>query len=396
MRGGEELYESSWIELSRSALRDNVAFMRGHIGPHTELSCVIKGNAYGHGINAFLPLAEECGIRHFSVFSAREAEEALKARRHGSSIMIMGYLPEEAIPWAIRNDVSFYVFDIPRLESAAKFAGQLQMTARIHLELETGLNRTGITEDELERAAEMIKACPDLEVAGVTTHYAGAETVSNYLRIQNQIVLFNDKCSWLEERGIDVGMRHTACSAAALTYPETIMNMVRSGIALYGYWPTGETKMNYLLNYSGGDEDELCKIPSPLRRVMSWKTRIMSIHDLSPGQFVGYGNTCMTTVRSRIASIPIGYSHGFPRDLSNLGFVLVRGRRAPVTGLVNMNMTLVNVTGIEGVSRGDEVVIIGRQGDMEVTVSSFSEMSQYLNYEVLVQIPQHIPRVAVD
>lgn len=370
--------------------------MRGHIGPGTELSCVLKGNAYGHGIQAFLPLAEDCGIRHFSVFSAREAEEALNARRHASSIMIMGYLPEEAVPWAIRNDISFYVFDLPRLEMAVKVARQLRLTARIHLELETGLNRTGITEDEMERAAAMIKSCPELEVAGVTTHYAGAETVSNYLRIQNQIALFNDKCSWLEEQGIDVGLRHTACSAAAMTYPETIMDMVRSGIALYGYWPTGETKMNYLLNYSGGDEDELSKIPSPLRRVMSWKTRIMSIHDLPPGQFVGYGNTCMTTVRSRIASIPIGYSHGFPRDLSNLGFVLVRGRRAPVTGLVNMNMTLVNVTGIEGVSRGDEVVIIGEQGDLEVTVSSFSEMSQYLNYEVLVQIPQHIPRVVVD
>ncbi len=387
------MYDGSWIELSRSALKCNVDFMKGHIGKDTVLSSVIKGNAYGHGIKAFLPLAEECGIRHFSVFSAREAEAALKASSMGSRIMIMGYISSEAIPWAIENGISFYVFDRDRLEVTVETATRMKMMARIHLELETGLNRTGFTEDELEFVAGTIRECGFLELAGVTTHFAGAETVSNYLRIQNQIAVFREKCRWLRNKGLEIGLRHTACSAAALTYPETTMDMVRSGIALYGFWPTGETKMNYLLNYMG--ENEMTKAPSPLKRVMSWKTRIMSIHDVAPGQFVGYGNTCMTTVSSRIASIPVGYSHGFPRDLSNLGFVLVRGRRAPVAGLVNMNMTLVDVTGIPGASPGDEVVLIGEQGDLEITVSSFSEMSQYLNYEVLVRIPRHIPRNAV-
>lgn len=370
--------------------------MKGHIGPDAILSSVIKGNAYGHGIKAFVPLAEECGIRHFSVFSAREAQVALEAVTHGSVIMIMGHIGDEAVPWAIEHGISFYVFDFHRLQIAAEAAGRIGRKALVHLELETGLNRTGFTEDEMERLVKAVRGCPDLAVTGVATHYAGAETVSNYLRIQKQIALFREKCLWLQKRGVNIGIMHSACSAAALTYPETIMDMVRSGIALYGFWPTGETKMYYLLNYSCGGEDEISKAPSPLRRVMSWKTRIMSIHDVSPGQFVGYGNTCMTTVSSRIASVPIGYSHGFPRDLSNSGFVLICGRRAPVAGLVNMNMILVDVTGIPEASTGDEVVIIGRQGEQEVTVSSFSEMSQYLNYEVLVQIPAHIPRIAVD
>jgi alanine racemase len=369
--------------------------MKRHIGPDAILSSVIKGNAYGHGIEAFLPLAEDCGIRHFSVFSAREAQVALEAHNH-SSIMIMGHIDKEAIPWAIENDISFYVFDFYRLQTAAEIAAKLGRKARIHLELETGLNRTGFTKDEMVRVVEKIKSCSDLLLVGVATHYAGAETISNYFRIQQQINLFRERCEWLGRQGIDIGIMHSACSAAALTYPETIMDMVRSGIALYGFWPTGETKMNYLLNYAHGEEDQIYKSPSPLRRVMSWKSRIMSIHDVSPGQFIGYGNTYMTTVRSRIASVPIGYTHGFPRDLSNSGFVLVLGKRAPVAGLVNMNMILVNVTEIPGVSNGDEVVIIGCQGDQEVTVSSFSEMSQYLNYEVLVQIPAHIPRITVD
>jgi len=370
--------------------------MKRHIGPDAILSSVIKGNAYGHGIKAFLPLAEDCGIRHFSVFSAREAQVALEAHTRDSRIMIMGYIGEDAVPWAIENEISFYVFDFHRLQIAAEIAGKLGRKARIHLELETGLNRTGFMEAEMERVVEKIKGCSDLLVAGVATHYAGAETISNYFRIKQQITLFRERCEWLGQQGIDFGIMHSACSAAALTYPETIMDMVRSGIALYGFWPTGETKMNYLLNYSQIEEDQIFKSPSPLRRVMSWKSRIMSIRDVSPGQFVGYGNTYMTTVRSRIASVPIGYTHGFPRDLSNSGFVLVRGKRAPVAGLVNMNMILVNVTEIPGVSNGDEVVIIGCQGDQEVTVSSFSEMSQYLNYEVLVQIPAHIPRLTVD
>lgn len=391
------MYDASWIELSRSALKKNIDFIKSHIGKETILSSVIKGNAYGHDISKFLPLAEECGIRHFSVFSAREAEIAFASRTRDSEIMIMGHIANSAVQWAIKNDISFYIFDLPRLSKTIEVAEELGTAARIHLELETGLNRTGLTKKTMEQAALMIKEKSEcIEVAGVTTHYAGAETVSNYLRIQNQIALFNNKCSWLEEHGIDTGIRHTASSAAALTYPDTIMDMVRSGIALYGFWPTGETKMNYLLNYAPGDEDEICKMPAPLKRVMSWKTSIMSVHSIAPGQFIGYGNTCMTTVRSRIASIPVGYSHGFPRDLSNRGFVLIDGKRAPVTGLVNMNMTLVDITDIPDASRGDEVVIIGQQKDQEISVSSFSELSQYLNYEVLVQIPLHIPRIVVD
>ncbi len=390
------MYDCSWIELSKSALKANVDFMRKHIGPKAILSSVIKGNAYGHGIEAFLPLAEDCGIRHFSVFSAREAQVALEARTCHSHIMIMGHIGKDAVPWAIENDISFYVFDFQRLRIAEETAGKMGRKARIHLELETGLNRTGFREAEMERVVEKIRSSSFLQIEGVATHYAGAETISNYFRIQQQIALFKKRCDWLNLQKIDFGIMHSACSAAALTYPETIMDMVRSGIALYGFWPTGETKMNYLLNYSHGEEDQICKSPSPLRRVMSWKSRIMSIHDVSPGQFVGYGNTYMTMVRSRIASVPIGYTHGFPRDLSNSGFVLIRGRRAPVTGLVNMNMILVNVTEIPEASSGDEVVIIGCQGDQEVTVSSFSELAQYLNYEVLVQIPDHIPRIAVD
>lgn len=389
---------SSRIELSGDNLRSNIEFMQDLIGVERKLSFVVKGNAYGHGIREMVPLAEKAGVNHFSVFSSDEAAIALEASRPGSRIMIMGYISDEAMPWAMSNRISFYITCLDRLRAAAAAVKAAGLEARVHLELETGFHRTGLRRDELPEAASIIAGSGGkIKVEGTATHYAGAESIANYYRIQKQIQRYNDLCEYMVSLGLDTGTRHTACSAAALTYPETRMDMVRTGIALYGFWPTSETKMNYLLNYScRGDDEDPSKAPSPLKRVMSWKTSVMSLHTVEPGNFVGYGNSCLTTVRSRFAAVPIGYSHGFSRDLSNCGYVLINGCRAAVSGVVNMNMLMADVTDIPGVKRGDEVVIIGHQKQREITVSSFSALSQYLNYEVLVQIPPGIPRIPVE
>ena len=387
--------QSSWIELDIDNLRANVDFIRSIIGSDCRLSFVIKGNAYGHGIEQMVPMAEEVGIRLFSVFSSDEAARALVVKGKASHIMIMGYISDEMLPWAIENGISFYITSMDRLTATREAVKNSTADALVHLELETGFNRTGLTMSDLQEVVQIVKnARGRIQVVGTATHYAGAESIANYYRIQNQIKKYSELCDLLISLGIDPGIRHTACSAATLTYPETRMDMVRVGIALYGYWPTSETKMNYLLNSAGeSEDDEPVMSPSPLKRVMSWKTSIMSLHTVAPGKFVGYGNSCLTTVRSRFAAIPIGYSHGFSRDLSNCGYVLVRGKRAAVSGIVNMNMLMADVTEIPEVERGDEVVIIGCQRDREITVSSFSALSQYLNYEVLVQIPSEIPRI---
>ncbi len=392
-----ESLHSSRIELDFNNLGANADFIRSIIGSDCRLSFVIKGNAYGHGIEQMVPMAEMVGINHFSVFSSDEAARALAVKNENSHIMIMGYIADEMLPWAIENGISFYIASMDRLEATREAVKNTAADALIHLELETGFNRTGLTESDLKEVALILqKANGRIQVAGTSTHYAGAESIANYFRIQNQMKKYNELCDLLKSLGITLGTRHTASSAATLTYPETRMDMVRVGIALYGFWPTSETKMNYLLNYgSKPGEDEPVKTLSPLKRVMSWKTQIMSLHDVAPGKFIGYGNSCQTTVSSRFASVPIGYSHGFSRDLSNCGYVLVRGKRAPVSGVVNMNMLMVDVTEIPGAERGDEVVIIGHQKDSEITVSSFSALSQYLNYEVLVQIPSEIPRIRI-
>ncbi len=384
----------TWIELSKSALKKNIGFLRSYIGKDVEYCSVIKGNAYGHGIELFVPLAEACGIRRFAVFSLDEARRAYASSVKNSHIMIMGAIPDDELEWAIRNDISFYIFGLDRLKAALATAKKLNLKAHIHLELETGLHRMGLYEDALKQAVGIIQANPDAFILeGICTHYAGAESISNYLRVTNQIVDFTQMGNKVFKSGLKPRFRHTACSAAALNYPDTIMDMVRFGIAQYGYWPTQETRMQYMLRNGNA---EMKKHRDPLRRIISWKSRVMHVQEVKPGEFVGYGTIFQTGRKSRIASVPIGYASGFARLLSNRGRVLIQGRRAGVVGLVNMNMVMIDVTNIPGVKRGDEVVLIGKQKKAEITVASFSEMSEGMNYEVLVRLPSRIPRYVVD
>lgn len=255
------------------------------------------------------------------------------------------------------------------------------------------MNRLGLEEEKLEQAISIIGENSEwLQVDGVCTHYAGAESVSNHVRVSRQIENFKDGCARLRQAGIEWTHSHTACSAATLNYPETIMDMVRVGIAQYGFWPNRETYMKFLKNHSSIEKIH----EDPLDRVLSWKSQVMSTKTVEGGEFIGYGTTYQTSRTEQIATVPIGYSHGFKRSLTNVGIVLVKGRRAPVAGLVNMNMLTIDVTDVPGVSKGDEVVIIGRQEGQEMSVASFSEMTNNLNYEVLVQIPSRLPRTIVS
>ena len=388
------MYDPSCIELSRSALSFNLAFLRKQIGPNVILSAVVKGNAYGHGIECLAVLLEECGVQHFSVFSATEAHEARQHLKHGSELMIMGHVEGQAIEWSIANDISYYVFDLERLRESLAVSRRLQKPARVHLEVETGLNRTGLQKESFTQALEIIKENQQhLHLVGVCTHYAGAESVANYKRIQDQIVVYKDRCEKLQASGLNTVLRHTASSAAALIYPETRMDMVRIGIALYGYWPSKETEMRFLIS-SGGINHR--RYFDPLKRVMRWRSSVMSLKDVDPGEFIGYGTAFLTTRRMRIASVPVGYCHGFSRALSNLGRLLIRGKRVSVVGIVNMSMLLVNVSEVKDVELGDEVVLIGRQKRAQISVSSFSDLSNLLNYEALVRLPSEISREVVE
>ncbi|MBE0648547.1 MAG: alanine racemase [Bacteroidales bacterium] len=375
----------SSLTLDQEALRTNLEFLRKHIGPHPKISSVVKANAYGHGISQFVPLVEKFGIDHFSVFSSDEAYEVCQLISPTTRVMIMGWISKDEIEWAIGRDVEFYVFDIQRLEAAIHASKVLKKPARIHLELETGMNRTGFAKKNLEVALNLIKANPNqIHLSGICTHLAGAESIANYYRIRHQLKRFKTVLSNIESRGFIPEFRHMASSAATLSYPATRMDLVRVGIAQYGFWPSQEIFIDYVRTKQDKND--------PLKRVLSWKSRIMSLKDVKEGEFVSYGTTYLATSATRIAVVPVGYANGFSRSLSNQGRVLIRGYRVGVIGLVNMNMMIVDVTKIPDVEQGDEVVIIGKQDDMEISVASFSEISNQLNYELLARLPLEIIR----
>tara|TARA_R110001592_G_scaffold271645_3_gene538199 strand:+ start:5752 stop:6903 length:1152 start_codon:yes stop_codon:yes gene_type:complete len=377
---------TSYIEISKSALETNVEFIHDVIGERCELVAVVKGNAYGHGLSSYVPLAYKSGLKSFAVFSVQEAQKVVDTQIDFNRLIIMGDIGDDDMEWAIKNEIDFFVFEMDRLKMAIKWAQQLHKKARIHIEIETGLNRTGFSSKELRRVADvLITHTDDLLIEGVCSHLGGAENISNYLRIKKQISSFNRQIKWLKTKDIPLLKMHLACSAAIINYPKTILDMARVGIMQYGFWPSKEVKMAYLAKNK--------KIEDPLKRVISWKSKVMTVKEVKTGNYIGYGNVAMAETDMKIAIVPVGYAHGFSRSLSNQGRVLIGGLRLSIIGMVNMNMIIVDATNLSGVKKGDEVVLIGSQGEQCISVSSFSDLSDQLNYELLTRLPHDIPRI---
>lgn len=377
---------TSYIELSESSLNTNYKFVRKLLGrKNIRISSVVKGNAYGHGIEIFVPLAERCGINHFCVFSDDEAYRVYHAANNQPDILIMGDIAPGAMDWVIHHHIGFFCFSIERLQRALSTAKSTGIPARLHLDVETGLNRTGLDTNELKTALKIILDHPDhLLLEGLCSHLAGAENIANYLRIKKQRAQFKRMDELVAAAGFKGYTRHLACSAALVRYPDTRYELVRVGIMQYGFWPSPEI----YIEFCGGRPMK----NSPLERIISWKTRVMSVKNIRTGEYIGYGTSYIAHQDMKIAVLPVGYSHGFFRSLSNKGRVLINGERVPVVGTVNMNSTSVDISGINKVSPNDEVVIIGHQGTLEITVASFGEYSNQLNYELLTRLPEHIPR----
>jgi len=383
------MHRNSIIELNQEAYQSNLSFLKKMLGKNVIFSSVVKGNAYGHGIKEFVTMAHQSGVNHFSVFDVEEAKIVFETLGNKVTIMIMGFVADDDLPWVIENGIQFFVFERYRLASATKTAKKLKLKAKIHIEIETGMNRTGFSKKELSRLAKyLIKEAKYLDFVGICTHYAGAESISNYYRVENQIKLFKEAVAVFKENGIEPKIKHTACSAASMMFPETQMDLVRIGILQYGLWPSPEVLVTYLNSNK--------KKIDPLQRVISWKSEIMNVKRVKSGEFIGYGTSYMAKHNMKIATIPIGYSHGYSRSLSNQGRVLVNGQRCGIIGTINMNMLSIDVSEVEHIKKGDAVVVIGNQGNLAITVSSFGELNNLLNYEFLSRISKSIPRKIID
>ncbi len=381
------MFQTSYIELSEQAVKNNIDFIKRFLGEGVTFSSVVKGNAYGHGIAHYCPLAYKYGINHFSVFSAGEALNVTKALPEKDfTLMIMGQIENSELDWAIENNVEFYVFEQNRLDAAISYAQKLGKKARIHIDIETGMNRTGFAQKEITSALKKIEANLDfVEVKGICTHFAGAESIANYKRVKDQFNRFKrfqtkvKNYPWLQAKS------HIASSSATLRYPNSQLDMVRIGILQFGFFPTQEIFVHYATKYKTGE--------NPLKPILSWKTKVMDVKTVKAGEFVGYGTSYFTNRTTKIALLPVGYSFGYSRSLSNQGKVLINGARFDVVGTVNMSMLAVDVSTDESIKKGDEVVLIGSQGNQELSVSSFSDFSQLINYELLTRLPQDIPRI---
>lgn len=382
------MQDCSIITLKRESIRHNIRFIRRELGGKVRISSIVKANAYGHGIEQFIPELEMEGIDHFSVFEFSEALQVANSISGKQDIMIMGYIANKNLTDTIQYGFEFYIFTLERLRRALQTAKKLNKKAKIHLEVETGMNRSGLNQRDLEKAISLIGEHKEhFTLKGFCTHLAGPESISNHLRIEKQLERYDTMLQILKDQNLKPQYRHVANSAAAIVYPETRLDMVRVGIMQYGFWPSIETFIHYIRNKRDKND--------PLQRVLGWKSQIMALKTIHVGEFVGYGISYLAQKKMRTALIPIGYALGYNRSLSNKGRVIIRGQRCGVIGVVNMNMIVADVTDVPKVKIGDEAVIIGQQGDIEIKVSAFSSISNELNYEVLTHLAKSIDRIII-
>lgn len=373
----------TWIEVSRAALRHNAAVLRSVIGPKVRLMAVVKANAYGHGLPETVKALGRA-VDWFGVDSLEEAE-AVRAAGGRQPVLILGCVPGAALTHVVRQGFSIVVYDLASLRALDRLASA-RRPAKVHLKVETGTARQGVLLEDLSALAKAMKKFRHVVLEGLSTHYANIEDTTDPGFARRQLRLYEQALTILEAQGLRPSVRHTAASAAALIYPETRFDLVRAGLALYGMWPSKETRAT--MRERGA--------ATGLRPALAWKAMVAQVKELPAGTPVSYGLTEKVTRSSRVAVVPVGYSDGYDRGLSSVGQVLIRGRRAKVLGRVCMNMTVVDVTDIPGARAGDEVVLLGRQGKETVTAEEIAGKIGTINYEIASRINPLIHRSLVS
>ncbi|MEZ4387345.1 MAG: alanine racemase [Candidatus Krumholzibacteriia bacterium] len=356
------------IRVDTAALRDNVAGLRALVRRPALLMPVVKSEGYGHGLELAARAFVAGGADWLGVHAVAEAE---RLRRAGVElpVLVMGpVLPGEAVrASALGCDVT--VGSLAALRDAAT-AGPL----RIHLKVETGVNRQGLVEDELPAALDLLAAHPDLRLVGVSSHFADIEDTTDHRFARRQRERFEAWCARLSASSSAPLLRHMSCSAAAVLWPDAHHDLVRVGIAAYGVWPSPQT----LVSARAAGRDQL-----GLRPAVTWAVRVSQVRRVPAGETVGYGRTWLAPVDSRIAVLPVGYADGYPRALSGRAHVLLGGRRAPVRGRICMNLCMVDVTHVPEVEAGAEAVLLGAQGDDRITAEQLADWLGTIAYEVL-------------
>ncbi len=374
----------TWVEISRQALIHNIGVFKKLIGTKTQLMAVVKSNAYGHDLEHVVPIMARSAVSWFGVDSIDEALR-IDALRDEHPVLILGYTPLNRLEEAVRHGYRLTVYNSETIRALGKITKRLNRQSYVHIKCETGTGRQGISLEELVPLARLIGTFPGLILEGLSTHFANIEDTTDHSYAEAQLLKFKRMITMLENVGIRVPVKHAACSAATILFPETHFTMARVGVSLYGHWPSRET----LVSANG------LRRKIELKPVLTWKTCIAQIKKLPRGASVSYGLTERLSRDSRIAVLPIGYWDGFDRKLSSVGTVLVQGKRAKILGRICMNMCLADVTDIRSARLEDEVVLIGRQGREMIPAEEIAQKINTINYEVITRINPLIPRRVV-
>ncbi len=362
---------------------------RKHVGQGVTICAVVKADGYGHGAVECARALESEGAEWLGVTDAAEGL-ALRSAGVAARILLMTGIWKGEEDGIVAQNLTPTIWEPWHIESLERVARKRQgdlPTKRlpVHLKLDTGMTRLGASKEALPRLCEMLLACKHLRLEGVSTHFASAEVLDAEDAVR-QMKRFEDGLAVLRSRGLRPALVHMGNSAAMSARPETWKTMVRPGIALYGY----------SLAFTRRGEPAAVA-PLPLRPVLSWKTRVLTVKEVAAGQAVGYMGTFVTKTRSRIAVLPVGYADGYPRLLSNRARVIVGGEYAPVVGRVSMDLTIVDVSHIRGVAVGDEVVLIGKGsgegGGKCVDAVELARLCESVPYEILCGLSQRVPRV---
>lgn len=365
-----------YAEINLDAMCSNVSQALERMKP-AKLMAIIKTDAYGHGAVRSAKALDEIGVYAFGVATPGEALELRRAEIK-NPILILGYVFEEYFDRMIENDIDLALFDLNTAKLLNSHAEKLGKKARVHIKADTGMGRIGF--QPCDESAEIIKeiaALNNIEIDGMFTHFACADS-KDKASVNRQIERFTNFVAKVKSEGVSLPIIHCYNSASIVDFDKPLFDMVRCGIITYGLEPS----------------DEVSKTNIKLQKVMSIKSHVAYVKKVGAGFTVSYGSTYVTDKETEIATIPVGYGDGYPRTLSNKGMVLIGGHFAKIIGRVCMDQFMVDVTGL-GVSRGDEVILMGSDGENSITAEEIGDLSGRFNYELVCDINKRVPRVYI-
>ncbi len=360
-------------EVDLDAIAFNVNAFKRHVGERVEVFAVVKANAYGHGAVQVSRAALKAGATRLAVHRVSEGVE-LRQAGITAPILVMGYSPPVTVDYFVHWNLTPTLTTMEFAQALSARAGAGKGAIPVHVKIDTGMNRFGLAPEEAVDFLLAVRRLPGIRIEGLFTHFATADW-TDQTQIRRQLQVFKDVRTSLSEAGISIPVAHTANSAATMRLPESHLNAVRPGIALYGLNPSGEWPPVF-----------------EIKPALTLKSLVARVREIPAGEGVSYGRTVITTRKTRVALVPVGYGDGYHRVLSSKGSVLIHGQRAPILGRICMDQFVVDVSDIPGVKLEDEVVLVGSQGKMSIPAGEVASLAGTINYEVTTSLLPRVPR----